>query len=159
APDRFLADVAWLADDAREGRGVGTRGLDDATAWLEQRFAALGLEPAGDDGFRNRFEVPTQVAPRRIELTVDGKPLAADAVAPAGFSSSATLEGALVYAGYGISAHELGHDDYKGLDAKGKIVLARRFAPEGCRFDVDAQRRYSDVRRKAWNAREHGARA
>src|SRR5262249_61761749 len=45
APDRFLADVAWLADDAREGRGVGTRGLDDATAWLEKRFAQLGLAP------------------------------------------------------------------------------------------------------------------
>ncbi len=72
--DRFYADVAWLADDAREGRGIGSRGLDEATAWLEQR-----------------------------------------------------------------------------------LVLVRRFAPDG--LDLDAQHKYSDVRRKAWTAREHGARA
>src|SRR5262249_50268571 len=66
-------------------------------------------------------------------------------------------EAPLVYAGYGIAASELGHDDYKGLDVKGKVVLARRFAPE--RFNLDAQRKHGDVRRKAWIAREHGARA
>ena len=50
APDRFRADVAWLADDAREGRGVGTQGLIEARDWLAERFEALGLEPAGEDG-------------------------------------------------------------------------------------------------------------
>jgi hypothetical protein len=65
----------------------------------------------------------------------------------------------MVYAGYGISAAKLEHDDYRGLDVKGKIVLVRRFAPEGGKFDVDAERRYSEARYKAWNAREHGARA
>ena len=48
APDRFLADVAWLADDARGGRGLGTPGLEASAAWLADRFAALGLEPGGD---------------------------------------------------------------------------------------------------------------
>ncbi len=48
--ERFLADVRWLADDAREGRGVGTRGLEEARGWLERRFRELGVEPAGQDG-------------------------------------------------------------------------------------------------------------
>lgn len=39
-------DIAWLADDAREGRGTGTAGNDAATAYVAQRFAALRLEPA-----------------------------------------------------------------------------------------------------------------
>src|SRR5262249_42479736 len=48
--DRFYRDVAWLADDARDGRGVGTSGLDASLAYVEERMKSLGLEPAGDRG-------------------------------------------------------------------------------------------------------------
>src|SRR5262249_19871080 len=144
--DRFHDDVAWLADDARAGRGIGTRGLDEATAWIEQRFRALGLEPAGDDGYRQRIEVPTGVATRQLVLAVDGRPV--EGLVAAGFSASGKVDGAVVHAGYGIVAPELGLDDYRGVDARGKIVLVRRFAPEP--LDTDAQRKHSDVRRKAW---------
>lgn len=44
---RLRADIAWLADDARDGRGTGTAGNDSAAAWIARRFAALGLAPAG----------------------------------------------------------------------------------------------------------------
>ncbi len=61
-------------------------------------------------------------------------------------------------AGYGITAPELGIDDYKGIEWKGKIVAVRRFTPEGGPFaDTAVERRYGDLRYKAWNAREHGA--
>jgi hypothetical protein len=51
-------------------------------------------------------------------------------------------------------------DDYATLNAKGKIVVARRFVPEGGAFaNTEAQRRYGDIRYKAWAAREHGAKA
>ena len=36
AVERYLADVAWLADDARGGRGLGTPGLAASADWLEQ---------------------------------------------------------------------------------------------------------------------------
>jgi hypothetical protein len=157
AADTFFADVAWLADDAREGRGVGTPGLDAATAYLEEAMRGLGLEPAGDDGFRQKVEVPTKMRAVELSLVIDGKPVVADALAPAGFSASGTASAGVVYAGYGITAPKLDHDDYKGLNVRGKIVLVRRFAPEGGRFDIDAQKRFSDARFKAWNAREHGA--
>ena len=47
-PDSTLIhrDVAWLADDAREGRGTGTPGLDSAAAYVARRFEAIGLVPA-----------------------------------------------------------------------------------------------------------------
>jgi hypothetical protein len=46
------------------------------------------------------------------------------------------------------------------VNAKGKIVVVRRFAPDGEKFSDDQlSRRYGDLRYKAWNAREHGARA
>src|SRR6266540_4197172 len=46
--DRIFADIRWLADPLREGRGVGTTGLAAAGEYLEKRYRDLGLAPAGD---------------------------------------------------------------------------------------------------------------
>jgi Tol biopolymer transport system component/Zn-dependent M28 family amino/carboxypeptidase len=160
AADRFHDDVSWLADDAREGRGIGSAGLDQARKWLADRFRALGVEPAGDDGYFESFDVPVGVDVRPgTAVNLDGAPLAADAFRPASFSASGAVEGEVVAAGYGITAPDLGVDDYKGIDVQGKIVAVRRFVPEGGAFaDAAAERRYGDLRYKAFNAREHGAR-
>jgi len=165
AAARFREAVSWLADDAREGRGVGTQGLTAARDWLAARFQEIGVEPAGEGGgWFQRFEVPSgiEVLPAtRVE--VDGKPVERQSFQPAGFSASGELgraEGEVVAAGYGITAPELGIDDYKGVDAHGKIVVVRRFTPKGPPFDKkEVERRTSDLRAKAFTAREHGARA
>ncbi len=47
--------VATLADPALQGRGLGTDELGQATNWVEQHLTELGLQPAGDDGYRQRF--------------------------------------------------------------------------------------------------------
>lgn len=158
--DRFRADVAWLADDAREGRGIGTGGLAAAAAWLEAQFAAIGLEPAGEKGgFRQAFEVEAAVSVGKgTRLELDGHPLSEGEFRPAAFSQSAAAAGEVVAAGYGITSAEHGIDDYAGINARGKIVLVRRFVPEGPPFDdTETERRLSDLRYKAFNAREHGA--
>ncbi len=46
----LAAHVAYLAAPEREGRGVGTAGLEAAAAYLEQQFRTLGLEPLGANG-------------------------------------------------------------------------------------------------------------
>jgi hypothetical protein len=160
--DRIAADVRWLADPAREGRGVGTKGLAAAGAYIEDRFRALGLEPAGEaGGYRQPFEVRTGVAiGPATHLTIAGTALAADAFVPAGFSANGKAEGALVLAGYGLRDKDAGVDDYAHLDVRGKIVVVRRFAPETAAYDTpEKARRAGDLRQKAWLAREHGARA
>jgi hypothetical protein len=59
AAKRYSANVYWLADDARQGRGLGSEGLAKAGLWLEEQFKDIGLEPAGDDGgYRHVFGVP-----------------------------------------------------------------------------------------------------
>src|SRR6185503_14503189 len=58
---RLAQDVRWLADDAREGRRAGTSGEEQSAHWLAQRLEALGLEPAGTEGFLQSFEVPLPV--------------------------------------------------------------------------------------------------
>lgn len=158
----FLEDVRWLADDARQGRGVGTRGLEEAARYLEKRFRELGVEPAGENGtWFQELQVPVAVAVAANEDTgvaVDGEIVPRAEFEPAAFSASARAEGEVVAAGHGITAPELGVDDYKGIDARGKIVVVRRFTPSGQPFaDEAVERRYGDLRYKAFNAREHGA--
>jgi len=45
AATRVLASVRYLADDAREGRGVGTRGIEEAAHYIADAFAAAGAAP------------------------------------------------------------------------------------------------------------------
>src|SRR5262249_23017758 len=42
-----------------------------------------------------------------------------------------SAQGEVVFVGYGISSPKQGHDDYAGLDVKGKIVLFVRGTPQG----------------------------
>lgn len=45
---RLLDDLAWLADDARGGRGVGTPENAAVRDWIAGRFVELGLETIGE---------------------------------------------------------------------------------------------------------------
>ena len=164
-PDRYLADVAWLADDARIGRGVETDGLAAAADWLEARFREIGVEPAfadgdgnGSGGYRQPIEVPVAVeVEEATAVSLDGEPLADDAFRPLAFSTSGEVAAEVVPAGYGVTAPDHGVDDYEGVDVEGKIALVRRFLPAGGIEGEAERRRYSDLRYKAFNAREHGA--
>ncbi len=46
----LLDHVAWLSAAEREGRGVGTKGLDAAAEYVAAAFKAMGLQPGGDGG-------------------------------------------------------------------------------------------------------------
>jgi len=49
--------VAFLADDARDGRGIGTEGIWEAAQYIAEEFEDYGLLPFGDDSsyFQNFF--------------------------------------------------------------------------------------------------------
>lgn len=160
AAGRFRDDVRWLADDAREGRGIGTKGLEEASRFLAARFGELGLAPAGDHGgWLQSFDVIVAVEARPgTAVAVDGVPVPREDFQPASFSGDGEVAAEVVAAGYGITATELGIDDYKGVEAQGKIVVVRRFTPDGGPFaEKSVEQKYGDLRYKAWNAREHGA--
>lgn len=162
AADRVMADVRFLAAPEQGGRGVDTPGLENAARFLEKRFAELGLLPAGDNGtFRQKFPVVTElkVGPGTT-VTLGGVTAAAEAFTPTGFSTDGDVSGDLVLAGHGIRAKELSVDDYSGINAKGRIVVVKRFVPDTPSFSSnEAQRRYGDLRYKAWTAKEAGAKA
>lgn len=48
-------DVGFLADDALEGRGVGSRGEQAAALWIAKSFQKYGLQPKGDSVWFQKF--------------------------------------------------------------------------------------------------------
>lgn len=160
AADRIIRDITWLADPAREGRGVGTAGLLASGEYIEGQFKALGLLPAGENGtFRQALEVVTSIeSGQGTALTLGQKPLTKDDFQALGFSGPGSASGKLVLAGYGINEPERARTDYEGIAAKGNIVVVRRFVPETEKFeDTKDKRIYGDLRQKAWVARDRGA--
>jgi len=162
AAERIAADAAWLADPAREGRGVGTKGLEDAGAFLEQRLKQLGLEPLGEQGsYRAPFQLTTAITRGpSTALRVAGRDVPVDQYSPLGWSAQGKARARAVLAGYGMQDAQLGLDDFRGLDVRGKIVVVRRFVPENDELATpEAQRRAGDLRKKAFIARNLGAKA
>ena len=167
APE-LLRWVRSLADPALEGRASGSPGAERAARRIAEEFRRLGLRPGGDGGSHlQAFEVMKGirvVGGNALEATIDGaaRPFTAGPdFLPHAFSESGEADGELVFAGYGITAPELGYDDYAGLDVRGKIVLVmthepRERDPEGPFRRAEAFP-YTELRHKAINAREHGA--
>lgn len=164
--EQLRAHVAFLADDAREGRGVGSAGLDASADYLAARFQEMGLKPAGDEGsFFQNFEVTvgaSLTSPKAQKLLLKGKaPKLNQAWRPLSFSESGQVRAPVVFAGYGITAPDLGYDDYAGLDVKGRVVLILRHEPGSADpdspFNGAEPSRYSDLRYKAHMAQRAGA--
>ena len=171
APEALWEQVRILAAPEMEGRAAGGGGADRAAAHIARAFQAAGLRPGGDGvSYLQRFEVVTGVrmGPENgLALRFPGAPPRAFApgedFTPFSFSEEGPVEGDLVFAGYGITALELGYDDYAGLDVRGKVVLLlthepRERDPAGP-FRRPEAYRYTEVRYKIINAREHGAAA
>jgi len=118
------AHIEFLASNALEGRGSGTRGGDIAARYIAAQFVRLGLLPAGDDS-TYFFKVPLIGYTPHPELALGGATLAypADFVLnPMRWDSVVTVDAPLVFVGYGIVAPEYQWNDYAGLDVKGKVV-------------------------------------
>jgi hypothetical protein len=120
------AHIRFLADDLLEGRATGTRGYNLAASYLAAQFAALGLEPAGSDG--------SYLQPVPLLLLRNGQEEALEfgreaLVMPDYSRDASSITAPVIFVGYGVTAPELKHDDYAGVDVTGKIVALVRGAP------------------------------
>ncbi|MHC4261502.1 MAG: M28 family peptidase [Planctomycetota bacterium] len=76
APVELEAHVGYLASDELAGRDTGSEGERLATAYIAERLAACGIEPAGDDGYLQRVPLAVGAAtdePSLIGITGDGE--------------------------------------------------------------------------------------
>jgi hypothetical protein len=161
--DRYAGYVSFLASDELKGRGDGSPELERAADYIESQFRTFGLKPAGADGYSQKFEITTgSELGSKNAFQVDGvslKPNSDFVTIP--FSSAADVEAPAIFAGYGITAPELQWDDYEGIDAKGKIVVAFRHEPQELddksKFNGRNFTSHAAFLNKTINARRHGA--
>jgi len=182
APDVELLKkhVAYLASDELEGRHPGTAGADRAADYLAEQFHRLKLGCAPDrieadlkcrhngkrrDGYLKEFPFIAAVELAKnnaMSFTQDAKENAValrDEWAPVGLSSNGSVAWAeLVFAGHGITAAELKHDDYANVDVKGKIAVAFAGTPDGDNPHGQFGR-YAEAPLKVIAAKDRGAAA
>nr|WP_234737112.1 M28 family metallopeptidase [Tellurirhabdus bombi] len=154
--------MRFLADDAMEGRKPGTRGYTLAANYVIAQFEALGLQPAGE-GKTYLQKVPLrrwQVQEEKSSFAFVGKngdtPLIYGknyTLSPVYGNQTSEVTAPVVFVGYGITAPELGYDDYQKIDVKGKIVAYFNGAPTT--FPSNQRAYYTSS--KPENAVAHGA--
>ena len=118
AAQRVLADVRYLSADARDGRGPGTQGLEDAARHVAEAFRRAGLKPAADTSFFQRFAVPVD-APVAVHTTLGGTRLEnVVAVLP---GRDRSLQGEVVLVGAHYDHVGLGHFGSLDADSTGRV--------------------------------------
>ena len=151
-PARLSADVRTLASTDFGGRAPGTPGEKKTLDWLVAQFKAIGLEPGGPDG-KWLQPVPlihTRIAPDAWMTIGDtplkqGRDIAVTTVRPE--DAIAITASPMVFVGYGVSAPEVGWDDFKGVDVKGKTVVFLINDPDfEAQAGDDAKGRFGDRR-------------
>ena len=161
-PQAIRAHMRFLADDLLEGRRTATRGYDIAARYVAARFEELGLEPAGPSGSWFQpvpmLQMTTIGEECSLVLHRDGRDVelehGPDFLARA-TSEEASVTAPVVFAGFGVTAPELGYDDYAGLDVRGKIVAVLLGSPST--FPSDQRAYYSGRAVQARNAAARGA--
>lgn len=141
-PDTMRAHVEFLASDVLEGRETGTRGYDIAAEYVATRFRAIGLQPPSADGWFQQVPFGSAlVDDAKSTFTIGGQSFTnrKDVLfGPARKEGTDTNQAQVVFVGYGIDDPKNGHNDYRGLDVKGKIVAVLQGFPKGMASDVGA---------------------
>ncbi|MEW5901299.1 MAG: M28 family peptidase [Acidobacteriota bacterium] len=167
---RLYDYVRELVSEKYGGRLTGTAEYNACAEWVASLLKKWAIQPAGDEGaylqaFPNPYTLVYPGGEVSLRLSVNGAEIKKyyryeDEFIPGGTSASGEVTAEVVYVGYGVTAPELGYDDYAGLDVKEKIVLMEREVPVSP--DKDAElfmkwRPYSFHQYKLENAVGHSA--
>ncbi|HEX8825344.1 MAG TPA: M28 family metallopeptidase [Archangium sp.] len=123
--------IQVLASDAFEGRAPATRGEELTVTYLRDQFASLGLRPGNHGDWFQTVPLVKITPDPSTRLHITG------GAAPFDLASTEDVvvwnrrltewvsltESEFVFVGYGVSAPEVGWDDFKGLDLRGKTLV------------------------------------
>ncbi len=172
--EKLYSYVKQLSDSSLQGRLAGSPGMAKAVDMVKTYFHQWGLEPLGDKGTYIQ-EYPHPYAEIKEGSTMNILfPMAAgknknvwiakdypwaDGWFAGNYSGNGDITADVVYAGFGVSAPELGYDDYAGIDVKGKIVLIEGETPNRSRAADSVAMWYNHTlhQTKLANAARHGA--
>jgi hypothetical protein len=165
-PELLKRNIDFLASDSLKGRDTPSPGLDSAAAYIARSFSEMGLMPVNGSYFQHFSMCYKNLGEDNHLLVIkNGKEsiyqIKTDFI-PFDLTGDNNVEGELVFAGYGITAPEFQYDDYKNIDAKGKIVLVFRHEPRendssAKVFNGKDATKYSNLKEKVTNAHKHGA--
>lgn len=145
-----------IAGPSYEGRETATAGQRKAAVYIENYFKSLGLRPGNNDSFQLAYPV-YQDSLLTSAITINGIAYSINKdfdtrLSSAYTSSFGTSE--IVFAGFGIS--DSLHDDYKGLQVAGKIVMVLNTYPPGL-LQTQINKRTFNPYAKQDAAQNHGA--
>ncbi len=143
-PENIESHMRYLSDDKLAGRKPGSPGFELAAQYVEGEFKKLGFLPKGEKGtFRQavplrraqvREDASSMVLIRRGSNELD-EPAQALTIgrnfylSPQFGQAVSEIAAPVVFVGFGVSAPDLGYDDYNGVDVRGKIVACFNGAP------------------------------
>lgn len=136
--ERIKEDVRILASDAFQGRGPAQPAEGMTLDHLANAFREAGLEPGGDNGgWFQQVELVQydRAAPVALGFRIGGETIALepgrDITASSRIDGRTRIDNApLVFVGYGVSAPELGWDNYAGIDMRGKVAVVLANDPD-----------------------------
>lgn len=128
--------VSFLASPLLEGRKNGEEGLEIAARYLVSQVKLTGLKPANGDSFYQPYTLRRKVTDydkSEIQVISNGKDTLSSheafvSLIPTG-PSEFTIEGEIVFAGYGIKADKYNYNDFENIKTEGKILLVMDRAP------------------------------
>jgi Zn-dependent M28 family amino/carboxypeptidase len=129
--DIWWGHVEAIASDDMRGRLTGSDDYLRAADYVIGRMKALGLEPAGVDGYFQPVAFTEQkILQAEAQVSLIGPngttPLAAPRdliISGGGGPAPGSVDAPLIFAGYGLHIPDAGYDDFAGLNVKGKIVV------------------------------------
>lgn len=141
-PETMRAHIEFLASDALEGRETGTNGYAVAAEYVASQYRAIGLQPATDKGWLQQVPFVANLiddAQSSLSIGTQKFSIRKDVLmGPARKAGNETVEGQIVFVGFGIDDAKNGQNDYKGLDVRGKVVAILQGSPKGMPSDIGA---------------------
>ena len=162
--EALQAHIEFLADDRLKGRNTGSDEYEIAARYVASHFKQFGLKSAGENDSWFQSVPFTKSTPdsSAAEMILHTKDIDRAFSFPEQFLSGASaiseadvVTGKVVFVGYGIVSKELKHDDYSGLDVKGKIVAYLAGKPAS--FPSEQGAHLSSGSEKKRHAAERGA--
>ncbi len=152
--DAWFAHLKVLAGDDLNGRKTGTPDFLRAVEYVEGQFKAIGLKPAGVEGYRQPVgfrsalvdsEHSTVALVRQDGTTTALKP-GEDILLSPNRDGAVSAEAPAIFAGHGLVVPGVGIDDLKGLDLHGKIAVIFAGAPSALHGPLKAYYRTAAIR-------------
>jgi hypothetical protein len=139
--------LSFLASPLLKGRKDGDESLDIAAQYIASQARLLGLKPANDNSYFQPYYITKKsivaektnikvYSSKQDTVTINDPFYSIMPMGPADM----TIEGDIVFAGYGIKSTKYHYNDLDSIQIEGKIVLVMDRAPmkedgKTCQFD------------------------